>query len=405
MDIDVALQERSIGTLTVTEGGAATFKFHESYIDGNSPERAVLGQAFEDNLERSWRASSRLPEFFSNLLPEGAMRELVAQQVGVAVHREVALLLRLGQDLPGAVTVAPSTEIDEQEVEQPEEPSSIPGETPLRFSLAGVQTKFSVLRDADKFTFPAKGFGGDWIVKLQDLEFDHVPENEFSMMTWAAAAGVVVPSFQLVELSSVFGLPSGLDQIRGGSCYAVERFDRVAGGRIHIEDFAQVFAVYPEAKYERFNYESIANVIAAVCGEASLREYFRRLVFTIVSGNADMHLKNWSLRYARDVELSPAYDFVTTVIYPTVKRELALPFSHSKSFDAVDRDHFRRMFERIHRDPDEAERWLVEDLERVLATWVDVRDQLPLSREARAAIDDHQQRLLLVKQFSLRPRR
>src|SRR5690606_7027225 len=153
------------------------------------------------------------------------------------------------------------------------------------------------------------------------------------------------------------GLPLGVTRIRPGSCYAVRRFDRSATGRIHIEDFAQVFNVYPENKYDRFNYESIANVIAQTCGEQSLREFVRRLVFMVVSGNADMHLKNWSLRYQPGAALSPAYDFVATVVYPDVKRELALNLSKSKNFEAVDIGHFERMFKRIGRDGDEARRF------------------------------------------------
>jgi serine/threonine-protein kinase HipA len=404
MEIDVELHEVSIGSLDVGRSGGATFQFHESYVDRPAGERAVLGQAFEDRLRETWRATNRLPEFFSNLLPEGTLRQLVAMQAGVPEHHEARLLLRLGQDLPGAITVAPLTELDEQELPQRADPTAIAGDTPLRFSLAGVQAKFSVLRNAEKFTFPARGFGGDWIVKLPDLAFAGVPENEFSMMTWAERAGIAVPSFQLVDTESIDGLPDAMLRARIGPAYAVERFDRSAGERIHIEDFAQVFSVYPEAKYS-LNFESIANVIANVCDEGSLREYFRRLVFMVVSGNADMHLKNWSLRYGRQVELSPAYDMVSTVVYPDVVRELALKFSRSKNFDAVDLDHFRHMFDRIDRDPDDAEEWLAEDLERVLTAWADVRDQLPLSSEARAAIEDHQQRLLLVKQFRLRSRR
>jgi serine/threonine-protein kinase HipA len=306
------------------------------------------------------------------------------------------LLARLGEDLAGAVVVTPLTELDEEELPRPNLESS-PMSGPLRFSLAGVQAKFSVVRDADKFTFPARGAGGDWIVKLPDLQFESVPENEFSMLTWARAAGITVPEFHLVDSNDIAGLPA-IAGHRPGPSLAVERFDRSPDRRIHIEDFAQVFAVFPEAKYDHFNYESIANVIAVTCGEASLREYVRRLVFMVVSGNADMHLKNWSLRYV-DVsrpELAPAYDFVATVAYGDVKRELALNFSKSRSFDAVDAGHFHRLFQRLRRDPNEADRWVSEDLERIATAWSSLRDQLPIARAVRDAIDAHQRRVALL---------
>lgn len=115
-----------------------------------------------------------------------------------------------------------------------------------------------------------------------------MPENEFSMMTWAARAGVCVPEFELVDSSAIEGLPPAVARIRKGACYAVRRFDRAPSGRVHIEDFAQVFSVYPERKYDSFYYESVANVIAETCGPSCLREYIRRLVFMVLSGNADM---------------------------------------------------------------------------------------------------------------------
>ena len=70
----------------------------------------------------------------------------------------------------------------------------------LRFSLAGVQLKFSAMGDArGGLTIPARGVGGDWIVKLPSLQFPGVPENEFSMMTLARAVGISVPVVKLCQ--------------------------------------------------------------------------------------------------------------------------------------------------------------------------------------------------------------
>ncbi|WP_421440806.1 HipA domain-containing protein, partial [Agrobacterium tumefaciens] len=78
----------------------------------------------------------------------------------------------------------------------------------------------------------------------------------------------------------------------------VKRFDRVAGGeRIHIEDFAQVFGVYPSRKYEGASYHDIAVAIGVAVSSASALEFVRRLALAVLTGNGDMHLKNWSLIY------------------------------------------------------------------------------------------------------------
>jgi serine/threonine-protein kinase HipA len=169
----------------------------------------------------------------------------------------------------------------------------------LRFSLAGVQLKFSALKNEGKhggLTIPADGVGGAWIVKLPSKQFVGVPENEFSMMTLARRIGIDVPDVRLVELDAIEGLPEGVERLQG-KAYAVRRFDRTEDGPKHIEDFAQVFGRYPDDKYAKASYRNIARVIGIETDEKSIAEFIRRLVFCTLIGNDDMHLKNWSLIY------------------------------------------------------------------------------------------------------------
>ena len=121
------------------------------------------------------------------------------------------------------------------------------------------------------------------------------------MMTLAKAIGLDVPEVRLIATLDIAGLPQDLPEVFGQSL-AVRRFDRPRpGGRIHIEDFAQVFGVYPEHKYRKASYGSIARVLWLEAGEEAISEYTRRLVFNALIGNADAHLKNWS----PDVSRSP----------------------------------------------------------------------------------------------------
>jgi serine/threonine-protein kinase HipA len=188
----------------------------------------------------------------------------------------------------------------------------------MRFSLAGVQLKFSAVEKArGGLTIPVTGVGGSWIVKLPSTRFAGVSENEFSMMTLAKGVGIDVPDIQLLGLDQIAGLPDGIGRLEGAA-YAIRRFDRTADGeRVHMEDFAQVFGVYPADKYKQASYRAIAKVLWLETGEAGVTEFIRRLVFNALIGNADMHLKNWSLLYADGVtpSLSPAYDFVSTLAY------------------------------------------------------------------------------------------
>jgi len=191
---------------------------------------------------------------------------------------------------------------------------------------------------------PADGAGGSWIVKLPSPKFAGVPENEFAMMDLARQIGINVPKIKLLSIAQISGLPSGIELL-GDTAFAIERFDRGPDGQlIHIEDFAQVFGVYPEKKHERASYRNIARVLWIETGEAGIVEFVRRLVFSALIGNADMHLKNWSLIYPalRQIQLAPAYDFVATIAY-LPDEAMALNIVDSKKFASVSTEQFARL--------------------------------------------------------------
>ena len=203
---------------------------------------------------------------------------------------------------------------------------------PLRFSLAGVQLKFSAVMEATGgLTVPADGIGGSWIVKLPSARFPAVPQNEFVTMGLARRIGIPVPRTRLVPVHEIVGLPDDVAAV-GDLAFAVERFDRGPGrSRIHMEDFAQVFGLYPERKYGRRSCAGIASVLSAEAGPEAVEDFVRRLAFSVLTGNADMHLKNWSLVYADGVtpSLSPAYDLLSTIPYLPNDR-FALTFGGTK---------------------------------------------------------------------------
>jgi serine/threonine-protein kinase HipA len=258
--------------------------------------------------------------------------------------REFHLLALLGDDLPGAVRVRAANLSPPGEDHPPEAPA---GDGPLRFSLAGVQLKFSALVGAQGgLTIPASGSGGDWIVNLPSATYPAVPENEEAMLTLAASVGIAVPEHRLVPLEAIEGLPD-LGPFAGKKALAVKRFDRSAAGRIHMEDLAQAFGVFPDAKYEKVGLARIAEMVGLVMGAAAAQDFVARVAFVVMTGNGDMHLKNWSLLYpdGRVPVLSPAYDLVSTVPY-LPKERLALTLAGTKEFAAVTTDRFRRLADR-----------------------------------------------------------
>ncbi len=375
MKLAISLDEVEVGTLERGEDGRVLFSFADSYLAMRA--RPVLGQFYVDKLKRPPVPQAGVPAFFANLLPEGELRRLLASMLGAREHQDFRLLAGLGNDLPGAVRVRGLAGEGPTEAPLDAPPSGLRGK--LRFSLAGVQLKFSMARDGKQLVLPMRGVGGDWILKLPDAEFPELPENEYAVMSWAGASGIEVPEFEVVTHAMV----EGIDRRHFGEglvAFAVRRFDRPEPGkRVHIEDFAQVNGIEPFDKYDdrpeprvvsRINYETLARQILVFCGERSLREYIRRLVFMVLSGNSDAHLKNWSLIYrdGRTPALSPAYDLVATIAYPGHGEELALPFVGALTFEEVTLARFRRLALALRgRDPDGMVAWVREDVETIMS--------------------------------------
>ena len=188
-------------------GDRTRFSLDLDYRD--DPDRPVLGLLFEDRPERIHSASVRVAPWFSNLLPEGMLRDWIAAERDVNRQREMELLAQVGHDLPGAVRVLPQGEVPIESVwtDEPDtyaiEPTDDFDRPGIRFSLAGVAMKFSMLLRQDRLTIPAHGDGGDWIVKTPDSRFRDVPLNEFAMMSLAHAVGIEVPEIMLVPRERV----------------------------------------------------------------------------------------------------------------------------------------------------------------------------------------------------------
>jgi serine/threonine-protein kinase HipA len=389
--LDVALGARSIGTLTRLNGDQVLFAFNQEYID--DAERPTLSLSFRTAsgvlIPQSKQTQTRLPPFFSNLLPEGALREYLAKRAGVNPVREFFLMWVLGQDLPGALTVRPA---DGQSLPPgvQDAPETLASNALLRFSLAGVQLKFSALERAKGgLTIPARGVGGEWIVKLPSLAHANVVENEFSMMTLARVVGIDVPDMRMAPIEEIEGLPEGLPAGQRNA-FAISRFDRhhENGGKVHIEDFAQVFGLYPERKYGALSYANIAKVIWTEAGEEDAREFVRRLVFNVLIGNGDMHAKNWSLIYrdGRSARLSPAYDFLSTLSY-IAEDGLGLKLGRVKHFSEVTWEEFDYLAAKAGLPLNLVQSTGLETVEKFRASWSTEAKNLPLSVAIRSNID------------------
>jgi serine/threonine-protein kinase HipA len=250
--------------------------------------------------------------------------------------------------------------------------------------------KFSAIHEArGGLTIPARGVGGSWIVKLPSQQFAGVPENEFSMMALAGTIGITVPRTELADVSAIANMPAGIERLTG-KALAVERFDRLGDEAVHMEDFAQIFGVYPEEKYQKASYRSIARVIAAEGSEVDMAEFIRRLVFNALIGNADMHLKNWSMIYPdrRHAALAPAYDLISTIAFLPDKNA-ALKFSRTKRFEGFDEDELVHLAAKALMP----EKLVLDTARETVALfhehWRAEKGNLPLTRDMITALEAH----------------
>jgi serine/threonine-protein kinase HipA len=349
--LEVSLGDRPVGTITNLDSDHNVFTFDSAYADDN--DRPTLSLSFYD-AERTLSAPTKTPQvrllpFFANLLPEGHLRQYLANRAHVNPVRDFPLLALLGEDLPGAVVVRHHEGSDALlgETEPVVSKTVVDDPAILKFSLAGVQLKFSAIVETDGgLTIPVHGQNGDWMLKMPSAVYANVPENEFAMLTFARAVEIDVPDIALVDPESVRNIPP---EVRTdlGRALSIKRFDRDGARRIHAEDFNQIYNQYPHDKYNNVSYGNMLSGIWRVMGEEQAREFVRRLVFSIGIGNADMHLKNWSVVYSdgRTPRLAPAYDYVSTVAYID-DDALALTIARTKQWADISYDRLERFARR-----------------------------------------------------------
>lgn len=396
----VLLHSQPVAQLRVRDDGSSTLRFLDSYVQ--TAPRPVLSQKFEDwNLSKVRRFRS-LPPFFQHLLPEGALREYLLRTEHLA-DSDVELLRRLGRDLPGAVTLVPEDTADDevpvQIVDEPPTPPAVPVRR-LRFSLAGVQLKFSAERNG-RITFPARDRSGRWIVKLPDRMHPRLPELEHGMMRWAAATGFEVPETEVIGVGDLQDMPPHLEWSEGNA-YVCRRFDRTDDGlSVHIEDFAQVFGAPSthEGKYDTYGYLAIARSLSAIAGRDEMLKFLRRLVFDIVCGNGDSHVKNWSLIYRDRIHarLAPAYDIVPTILFPQYAQTLALDFVGVTGFSEITRDRFRQFAKKLDMPPEELLAIVDETMERAKDALGASAQDWALTAEERAGMEAHWRQVPLLR--------
>lgn len=194
-------------------------------------------------------------------------------------------------------------------------------------AVTGVQAKLSLHisknnHDGKDKRFTIVGLWGGYILKPPSPLYQQLPEVEDVTMHLASVAKIKTAPHSLVRLTS------------GNLAYITKRIDRVKKGKLAMEDMCQLTQRLTEDKYLG-SYEQIAKTIQkySVTSGLDVVNFFELVLFSFLTGNADMHLKNFSLldQPGLGMVLSPAYDLVNTVLVnPADDEEMALSLNGKK---------------------------------------------------------------------------
>lgn len=404
--LQLTLHGHIVGYLAGLRSGKNILKFSQSYIANHSrPTLSLITHPSfpysEKVMSTPWVRHQRLHPTLSNLLPEGSLRTLISQGLKVHIDSEFTLLSYLGQDLPGALIATPidPANVPDNIFQSHEKGKIITLGKNLqekKFSLAGVQMKFSMKKKDGRYNLSNEDVLGDWIIKTPSTLHADVPLNEYTAMSLASLVGVHIPEIQLVELNKLDNLPP-INLPNEALAFAIKRFDRNDSQRIHMEDFAQVLVKYPHEKYNSANYEQIARVLYQFSGDglADVQQFARRLLVNILLANGDAHLKNWSLLYPNQVtpRLSPAYDIVTTRVYIENESHYALNLGKSKSWYSATYANFESWAEHAGLPWRIIKPHLDDVMVKARDLWPDAIHSLPMNDEHKRQLKSHWEQL------------
>ncbi len=349
--LDVYLQGNLVGSLEQTDSGELTFTYDADYLN-----TASYGISLCLPRQAETFKGAQVRSFFCGLLPEESVRDRLAKYLGLSEKNPFSLLEAVGGDCAGALALYPHGDhparasddvkiLDDTRLKEIldliKRRPMLAGDDGYRLSLAGAQDKLAVgFRDGHVLLIKG-GAPTTHILKPMIERVKDSAHNELFCMKLAKVVGIDVPE---ASLRFVDDTPY----------YLVERYDRHIDKkgtvtRVHQEDFCQALGIAPEIKYEREGGPTIGacqGVITKYAARPALDQIklLNIILFNYLVGNADAHGKNVSLLYkGAKPELAPAYDLLSTAIYPDLSENMAMKIGGKYKPKDVCIRHFHRL--------------------------------------------------------------
>ena len=352
-----------VGTINGKSSAEACFGYAPDYLSRH--DAAPISVSLPLQEEAFSPARTRI--FFEGLLPEGFTRRAVAEWMRADEDDYLAILYGLGQECLGAVRIS-REETDPEagyEALSLEEVQALAAEgatrsaelvTKAHLSLTGTSGKVGLYREESSGTWylPLGTAPSTHIVKQSHVRLQQIVANEQLVQMTARRLGIDVPESMIINTGR------GED---GEVLFAAKRYDRMIpddaemiGGlprplRLHQEDMAQALGIPALAKYERLADQGYLQKIFALLRRVSANpvedqlKLWDRIVFTVLAGDTDAHLKNLSLLYSpnlKGIRLAPAYDLVSTAVYESSTRDMAFRIGGVLRLEEIGRDALRQ---------------------------------------------------------------
>lgn len=352
--LEVLFKGEMIGRLNCLEG-ELNFCYESKYLAGASAKKLSSSLPLQ---EASFN-HNQCRAFFSGLLPDENIREILAKHLLVSPENIFALLKAVGGECAGAVSLRDPEATNDHKAGYKKlskddlkalllELDSRPfleGDEGIRMSAGGAQNKIMLCRQGDSFTLPLYGSPSTHILKPAMKNYKDSVFNEFFCMKLAKELGINVPEVEVLWLD---------DQAN----YLITRYDRVLGDdgeieRLHQEDFCQALNIPPELKYENEggpSFKQCYQLLEACISRGVMRgttklEFFKIIIYNFLIGNGDAHAKNFSLLYRTNEEsLAPFYDLVSTLVYVNpYKAKMAMKLGGEYKFRNIDLSKFEKL--------------------------------------------------------------